>query len=281
MKIIGKKNIIMKTTNCLERMTALAVAGLVAGAMSARATIDMSITDPGSLSVTDVGLTSPDGKNLGVGGYYIGVYGFTVSAIDDTTAAATGLTVNSKFNSVCLSPSGELYANTTYNYTYESFSGAAKGLNPKGYWSDYGIESAAWLWNKESSGVTTGAQGAGLALAMLEVLYNAGANGTIIANPTAYAPNFGNDEAARTAYNAYLADFSAAGSSVTSLASYGIFVPTTGSSPLSGQEFIFLSPNDPNIQPVPEPTTLISGALLLLPFGASTLRILRKKNMPA
>ena len=28
---------------------------------------------------------------------------------------------------------------------------------------------------------------------------------------------------------------------------------------------------------VPEPTTMIAGALLLLPFGASTLRILRKK----
>jgi len=31
--------------------------------------------------------------------------------------------------------------------------------------------------------------------------------------------------------------------------------------------------------PVPEPTTMISGALLLLPFGASTLRILRKKRV--
>jgi hypothetical protein len=30
---------------------------------------------------------------------------------------------------------------------------------------------------------------------------------------------------------------------------------------------------------VPEPTTLIAGALLLLPFGASTLRILRKARM--
>jgi hypothetical protein len=28
--------------------------------------------------------------------------------------------------------------------------------------------------------------------------------------------------------------------------------------------------------PVPEPTTMIAGALLLLPFGASTLRVLRK-----
>jgi len=31
--------------------------------------------------------------------------------------------------------------------------------------------------------------------------------------------------------------------------------------------------------PVPEPTTLIAGALLLLPFGASTLRILRKSRV--
>jgi len=31
------------------------------------------------------------------------------------------------------------------------------------------------------------------------------------------------------------------------------------------------------VAPVPEPTTMIAGALLLLPFGASALRILRKK----
>ena len=30
---------------------------------------------------------------------------------------------------------------------------------------------------------------------------------------------------------------------------------------------------------VPEPTTMIAGALLLLPFGASTLRILRKRTV--
>ncbi len=30
--------------------------------------------------------------------------------------------------------------------------------------------------------------------------------------------------------------------------------------------------------PVPEPTTMIAGALLLLPFGVSTLRVLRKSR---
>jgi hypothetical protein len=34
----------------------------------------------------------------------------------------------------------------------------------------------------------------------------------------------------------------------------------------------------PAVAPVPEPTTMIAGALLLLPFGASTLRILRKRT---
>jgi hypothetical protein len=40
-----------------------------------------------------------------------------------------------------------------------------------------------------------------------------------------------------------------------------------------------VSPSGQNyVVPVPEPTTMIAGALLLLPFGASTLRILRKKQ---
>jgi hypothetical protein len=33
-----------------------------------------------------------------------------------------------------------------------------------------------------------------------------------------------------------------------------------------------------NVTPVPEPTTMIAGALLLLPFGASTLRFVRRKR---
>jgi hypothetical protein len=32
------------------------------------------------------------------------------------------------------------------------------------------------------------------------------------------------------------------------------------------------------LAPVPEPTTMVAGALLLLPFGASTIRILRRNR---
>jgi hypothetical protein len=36
--------------------------------------------------------------------------------------------------------------------------------------------------------------------------------------------------------------------------------------------------DDISLTAVPEPTTMIAGALLLLPFGASTLRMLRKRR---
>jgi hypothetical protein len=45
----------------------------------------------------------------------------------------------------------------------------------------------------------------------------------------------------------------------------------------SGVEQQNIQLDDVSLVAVPEPTTLISGALLLLPFGASTVRILRKK----
>ncbi len=49
---------------------------------------------------------------------------------------------------------------------------------------------------------------------------------------------------------------------------------------LSGREFLFTSSGSENEQAnIPEPTTLISAALLLLlPFGACALRIIRRKT---
>jgi hypothetical protein len=44
-----------------------------------------------------------------------------------------------------------------------------------------------------------------------------------------------------------------------------------------GNEHAFI--DDINLVPVPEPTTMIAGALLLLPFGASAVRILRKNHV--
>jgi hypothetical protein len=44
-------------------------------------------------------------------------------------------------------------------------------------------------------------------------------------------------------------------------------------------QIIGLSVLEQSVHQVPEPTTMLAGALLLLPFGASTLRILRRNRM--
>jgi hypothetical protein len=52
----------------------------------------------------------------------------------------------------------------------------------------------------------------------------------------------------------------------------------TSQSTISGVQFEF-GTIPQYVSAVPEPTTMIAGALLLLPFGASTLRVLRKKRV--
>jgi len=47
----------------------------------------------------------------------------------------------------------------------------------------------------------------------------------------------------------------------------------------TGQGFFGPNLSFSEIPPVPEPTTIISAALMLLPFGASTLRIMRRKQV--
>jgi hypothetical protein len=103
------------------------------------------------------------------------------------------------------------------------------------------------------------------------------------------APSWSDGGAASSYYNQYLSDFQTAGAagSVVFPSAAGVFVPDVnditdqsgypGGNP--GQEFIFVAGSQANGQPVPEPSTLICGALLLLPLGASALRILRKKSM--
>ena len=44
-----------------------------------------------------------------------------------------------------------------------------------------------------------------------------------------------------------------------------------------GQSYVIAGPSGYIVTPVPEATTLIAGALLVLPLGASTLRILRRR----
>jgi hypothetical protein len=61
------------------------------------------------------------------------------------------------------------------------------------------------------------------------------------------------------------------------------FYPSDGSSNIGAPATasltpLVIAPGTSSLSAVPEPTTLIAGALTLLPFGASTLRILRRRQ---
>jgi hypothetical protein len=52
----------------------------------------------------------------------------------------------------------------------------------------------------------------------------------------------------------------------------------TGASPVYGLEYIGLDNVNVAVTAIPEPATMLAGAMLLLPFGVSTLRILRQRQ---
>jgi hypothetical protein len=233
----------------------MAAVVLLAATANTMATVTMALTDATTLAESGFVANLPGGGTL-TSGELIGLYKFTPTAGDLGTTP---------FWSTCLSPGGNLdYGSYTYNI--ESFAAAWNGLHPSawaGTTSDmYGILNAAYLWQKYGAGVANANQGAGLALAMYKVLYDSTGDGTYGAGGFAVT-SWGGHTAAQTAYNNYLA-----GLLGTSPLAGSILVPTNPNGPGSGQEFIL----------IPEVTTMIAGAMLLLPFGASTLRYLRKNR---
>lgn len=186
---------------------------------------------------------------------------------------------------------GNVMGNGTYNYTAAAFSSAdlnsPEGTSPDPNWANsFSGGRAAWLYNTfvskvDATGnlpinnlVTTQAdRRAAMAIGIWELLYeNIGSVGT------------GYDVASRQNFGVNSRSFVAAGSqTVLDLANYWID---------QGESAHFAPPYDytwfqeqqtPDVQSiigptpvVPEPGTILAGALLLLPFGASALRRMRR-----
>lgn len=196
--------------------------------------------------------------------------------------------------SVCLDVKGTVYLGTAYNFVTVAFSGQ-DGLNPNwGYGNSGGgalanpstaalaIQNAARVFDLHKAVLAAGStqDRAALQLAVWEALYDTG-------NPLGYSftATSGRFEASRSVYAGSDAARATALSWLNGLydssGNLKPFQPYTGSllQPL-------LANGQPNAAaqemmgtltaPVPEPTTIIAGALLLLPFGASTIRFLRR-----
>lgn len=274
----------MENRKNLERGLILAALVLAAITGSAAQTVDLTLDDYQSLTLIQ------SGGNVGgtqMENAYIGIYSFdlTYSGSIPGLSQASGATIDS----VCLGPLGTLTTGT-YQYNYETFGAANPGINPSSWaWNQnaarpqyWGIQNANYLWLTESATVeenkdATGA--AALALAMYDALYNSTAYGQITSTPQSYFVPAFVSTAEQTDYNNDVNALNPA-SVMANLASGSVFVPIdTAEGGPSGQEFIILdNPPSPNLS-VPEPTTIIVGVLLALPFTASTLRIVRGKRI--
>jgi len=265
----------MKKTKYLVRPLALAAAVVLGGSLSTRATITLTLQDATSKAETGFTTAGSAGANL-VGNDLVGLYRFNNSGNEGPS---------NPFWSACLSPSGLLDWNS-HDYTALSFVAGSTGHNPAS-WStaglgDSGIQNAQYLWRQFSPGIIAGGtadQGAGLALAMLEALYDSTGYGTYnTANSGTFYVTAGLSGNVLSAYNSYLAALNPGAVSANLGNGYilrdSLYVSSGGTqtTPGAGQDMIW------NLTPVPEPTTMIAGALLLLPFGASTIRFMRKNR---
>ena len=169
-------------------------------------------------------------------------------------------------------------ASSPVGYTATAFAGAA-GIQPSWSVNPQAIQNASYLYNQYyipavNANTLTADQAAGLQLAIWKVLYDTAASGSVGGTSFSSGAKFlayGFGNIAMNDAAGYITDVNTARSGGWNFSQY---------------TDTWLKPNANNSQgliwnnttPVPEPTTMIAGALLLLPFGASTLRILRRRN---
>jgi len=182
---------------------------------------------------------------------------------------------------VCLDIGGTLLLGRSYSYSAATPFAGQNGINPLwGYGNQGGlnnsanaiaaIQAAANLFYTHSSVLSGGSQAekSALQLAVWEALYDTTAGSTAYGfNDGRFKINSGNAEA-MTLASSWL---SAVNPNALYLG-YLLKPDPTQQYGLDGQEVFY------NVTPVPEPSTVIAGALLLLPFAASTVRMLRKSS---
>ena len=205
-----------------------------------------------------------------------------------TVAGAIALTKSSgdasmpnSLLTVCLDIGGTLLMGKTYGYSASTPFAGQSGINPLwGSGNEGGlnnsanamaaIQAAANLFYTHSSVLSSGTptERSALQLAVWEALYDTTAGSTTYGlSDGRFQINSGNAAALALA-STWL-------SAVDPNALYvGYLLKPDPSQQYGtdGQEFFY------NVSPVPEASTVIAGALLLLPLAASTVRILRKSN---
>jgi hypothetical protein len=195
------------------------------------------------------------------------------------------------FVSVCTDIGGTVYLGQNYVYSDPQVFNGQDGIRPSWGagnalialdtpWSSLtagqqanalaAINAAADVFYDHKGVLSTGSTSdrAALQLAVWEALYDTSVGSTTYSLAGGRFSVSSGDAAARDLAADWL-------SGVDANAKYAgyLLIPTPESQhSLNAQEMFY------NITPVPEPTTMVAGALLLLPFGASALRFMRKNR---
>jgi hypothetical protein len=230
------------------RKTQLAILAVaLAAAGSARASLTVIIDTPNpsqivTLTVTPAPLSAVPAFS---GGVYAGIYNETIDGVFTP--------------SFCIDVAHDVYVGQTFNdYSYATLAaapdtpagpmGAATAIDIEKLWAKYYTAAQA-----DSSGVT--------AAALQVAIWKVEGGGQPLGNGNA---GYTVTESDGAGVSALVATMLGALPSLTAEADLVAIV-----SP-DGQSYVVA---------VPEATTMVAGALLLLPFGASTLRILRRNRM--
>jgi hypothetical protein len=250
------------TTKQLAAATALALCFWSASQANAQVdysyTLNNSETDlTGGFNVT---LDGSADNNILVGGAMF-------------TASGTPVPGYSSFTTVCLDLRGTLFLGSTYAFTEQGFS-SQTGLNPA--WGNgsgaassgaasAAINNAAALYAAHEN-VSSATDWAALQLAVWKALYDTEANGSVITTGSAQRFTVQTDPtgAAWTEAQTWLGQLPAN----PNYTGYLLYPANS-----SAQEVLI------GVAAVPEPATLAAGAILLVPFGMSSLRLLRRRSI--
>jgi hypothetical protein len=239
------------------KLAILAAALAAAGSASASITVTIDSVIPGE--IVNLVVTPTVGSLVPAysGGVYAGIYNLTVNGSPSSTPT------------FCIDVAHDVYLGETFHdYSYTTLASAPD--SPAGPMTSTEATDIKKLWAAYySEAVNNPVTAAALQVAIWETL----GNGQLLGNGSpGYTVTVGGNSAVTVAADGMIAALYGP-NALTAEANVNALVSPDG-------QGYAADPVDLPPSVVPEPTTIISGVLMLLPFGASTLRILRRNRTP-